>query len=333
MKFRYYILILVCFLQNNAYSMVFLDNKITYIEFNGKANLQFNYPFSDKNDLEDRLSVNTDLNCTCLQRITENTQMGFKAVMLHTFKSNVLEEFKHDFSDFNTFITGITEGYLIFKNKKFGSIEYGKRPVVSQSMLTSTSKFRVGAGGVNSSWKSYVNLPDIIAKPGRDLKLESWKVMSYISPEIKHFQLGLSYENAEKLIGGGLTYRNSLTDKIAVTAVVTGELVYQSEGNNQLKHWYGGLYAEYSQLSCALLYGNINERGIYYINAGIGYRSESNKLSATYFTSLGKNQLSSYAISLERPLVMGTSYYFDIVRFKVDESTGYVFLAGLKLSL
>ncbi len=313
--------------------MVFLDSKITYIEFNGKANLQFNYPFSYKNDLENRLSVNTDLNCTCLQRITEDTQIGFKAVMLRIFKSDILKEWKHDFSDFDTFISGVTEGYFIFKNQKFGSFECGKRLLVSQSMLINTSKFKVGAGGINSSWKSYVNLPDVIAKPGRDLKLDSWKVISYISPEIKNFQLGLSYENAEKLIGGGMTYRNSLTDKIIVTAVVTGEVAHQSEGNNRLKHWYGGLYLEYSQLSCVLLYGNIDEHGIYYINSGVGYRSESNKLSATYFTSQGKDKLSAYAISLERPLVIGTSYYFDIVRFKVEKSTGYVFLAGLKLSL
>ncbi|OEY87192.1 hypothetical protein BIY23_00705 [Wolbachia pipientis] len=320
MQLRYYSIILICLLQNSAYSMVLLDKQSTYIELNGKFNLKFNYPFNNKGDSKDRLSINSSVKCLCLQRIIEHAQIGFKVEAADILRSDILEKMEK---------IKMKEGYFILKNQKFGSFEYGKRPLVSQSMLISTSKFNVAAGGINSDWTSYVNLPDVIAKPGSYLKLESWKVISYISPETKNFQLGLSYENDRKLIGGGLTYTVSLTDNMTVSTAITGEFPWHSEN---IKHWYGGLHIKYSKLSGIFSCGNINERNLYYVNAGIAYHSESNKLSLTYFTSHGEDKLSAHAISLERPLVMNSSYYFDIVRFNTKEPAGYVFLAGLKLS-
>lgn len=107
------------------------------------------------------------------------------------------------------------------------------------------------------------------------------------------------------------------------------------------------------ELDCILSYGNGGKSGekrspetnnMHYINAGIAYHSDSRKVSLTYFNSVrdiadkGTNELTSQAFSLEYPLAVGTSYYFDIVRFSTkepaveDNNSGYVLLAGLKLS-
>ncbi|MFP3033428.1 MAG: hypothetical protein ACEY3M_20800, partial [Wolbachia sp.] len=89
---------------------------------------------------------------------------------------------------------------------------------------------------------------------------------------------------------------------------------------------------------------NPETNNTYYMNAGIAYRSDSYKSSLTYFSSgrdiagKGTNELTSYALSLEYPFFMGTSYYFDIAKFSTKEpevensNSGYVLLAGLKLS-
>lgn len=90
---------------------------------------------------------------------------------------------------------------------------------------------------------------------------------------------------------------------------------------------------------------NIITTNTYYTNAGVAYRSDSCKLSLTYFNSgrdiadKGTNKLTSYALSLKSSLFMGSSYYFDIVKFNAEEpieesknNSGYVLLAGLKLS-
>lgn len=44
------------------------------------------------------------------------------------------------------------------KNQELGSIEYGKRSLVGQSMLINTSKIYAAAGGVNGHWTNYANL-------------------------------------------------------------------------------------------------------------------------------------------------------------------------------
>ncbi|MDN5247714.1 MAG: porin [Wolbachia endosymbiont of Tyrophagus putrescentiae] len=213
---------------------------------------------------------------------------------------------------------------------------------------------------------------------GLKLKLGKLATINYISPEIYNFQFGFSYVpgksdelNYSNLVGVGFSYRSSISDSISFTTAVTGEFAqknYTSESeclekvdcNNPLMHWNAGMHVKYFNLSYVLSYGNGGKSGrkvnikpgteeksdvnTYYINSGIAYHSDTRKISATYFTSrreianLGTNKLSSYALSLEYPLITGASYYFDVVRFNTAESgvgdnnSGFVFLAGLKLS-
>ncbi len=156
-----------------------------------------------------------------------------------------------------------------------------------------------------------------------------------------------------------------MSDDIGFTTALTGEFARENltdcsdwtsknyECRNQLLHWNFGLKLKLFDLDCIFSYGNGGKSGekrnpetnnTYYMNAGIAYRSDSYKSSLTYFSSgrdiagEGTNELTSYALSLENSLFLGTSYYFDIVKFSTKEpkiennNSGYVFLAGLKLS-
>ncbi|MGL9726124.1 MAG: porin [Wolbachia sp.] len=205
---------------------------------------------------------------------------------------------------------------------------------------------------------------------GLELKLKQ-STINYISPEIYNFQLGFSYVPGKNnlqynnLIATGLSYKNGLLDEINFTTALTGEFARENltncsdgasgnyECRNQLLHWNFCLKLKFFDLDCIFSYGNGGKFGekrtpetnnMHYINAGIAYHFDSHKLSLTYFRSsrdiAGKstNELTSRALSIEYPLAVGTSYYLDIVKFSTKESevkdnnSGYVLLAGLKLS-
>ncbi|XHD31812.1 porin [Wolbachia endosymbiont of Anurida maritima] len=320
-----------------------------------------------------------------LQQVYPNTQMGVnvKAGVSGIANLKALDREKLD----------MEEGYFIIKNQGLGSIEYGKRSLVSQSMLINTSKIYAAAGGVNGHWTNYANLRGDHKKdgdPGYDKDKVCWvkpniyseynglelglkqPSINYISPEIYNFQLGFSYVPGKNnlqysnLIAAGLSYKNGLSDDINFTTALTGEFARENltgcldgtpEGygcHNQLLHWNFGLKLKLFDLDCIFSYGNGGKSGekrnheinnTYYMNAGIAYHSDSYKSSLTYFNSgrnivgIGTNELTSYALSLENSLFLGTSYYFDIVKFSTKEpkiennNSGYVLLAGLKLSL
>ncbi|MGL9717645.1 MAG: porin [Wolbachia sp.] len=389
MKLRYCLvtLLLLLFLQNDASARVILDKGMFYAELDGKIDLRFGYAFNkDSFNIQpkDKISSYSYLRLLYLQQVYPNTQMGFnvKAGVSSIANLKALDIEKLD----------MEEWYFIIKNQGLGSIEYGKRSLVSQSMLINTSKVYAAAGGVNGCWANYANLrgsekkgigagydkdkvfwvkPNIYSDyNGLELKLKQ-PAISYISPEIYNFQLGLSYVPGKNnlhysnLIAAGLSYKNGLSDNVSFTTALTGEFAKEnltdcSDGTkkdytcrNQLLHWNFGLKLKLFDLDCIFSYGNGGKSGekcdpevdsTYYTNAGVAYRSDSYKLSLTHFNSgrdivgEGTNRLTSYALSLESSLFVGTSYYLDIVKFNTEEpvkesknNSGYVFLAGLKL--
>jgi len=388
------VLLLFFLLHNNASAKVILDKKIFYTELNGNIDLKFGYAFNQStfgDKPKEKMSSCPNLSLRYLQRVHPSTQMGF---FVKVDSPDVINSRTLDIKELD-----IGQGYFIIKNKGLGSIEYGRKGLVSQDMLINTSKICAAAGGVSGDWTNYANLrgehkksdgagydKDIVfwVKPNiysdyNGLKCKSGtSVISYISPEIYNFQFGLSYVPRENnlhysnLIGAGLSYKGSLSEDISFTAAATGEFARQNytdekeclsnpDCNNQLRHWNFGVNVKSFNLNYVFSYGNGGNSGrrvnvvsgkgekgevknTYYINAGIAYHSDASKLSFTYFTSgreiagSGTNELSSYAVSLEYPLFMGTSYYFDAIKFYTKEpkvqnnNSGYVFLAGLKLN-
>ncbi|WCR58041.1 MAG: hypothetical protein PG980_000513 [Wolbachia endosymbiont of Ctenocephalides felis wCfeJ] len=379
-------LLLLLLSQNDASARVILDKGISYAELDGKVDLRFGYAFnkdSFNTKPRDKISSYSYLRFLYLQQVYPNTQMGVNARVGVSSIANMraLDIEKLD----------MEEWYFIIKNQGLGSIEYGKKSLVSQSMLINTSKIHVAAGGINGHWTNYANLrgskgtgagydkdrvfwvkPNIYSNyNGLELKLKQLAI-SYISPEIYNFQLGFSYVPGKNnlhysnLVAAGFSYKNSLSDDINLTAALTGEFAKEnltdcSDGTcegykclNQLLHWNVGLKLKLFDLDCIASYGNGGKSGqkcnpetnnTYYMNAGVAYRSDSCKLSLTYFNSgrniasKGTNKLTSYALSLENSFFMGTSYYLDIVKFNAAEpieesnnNSGYVLLAGLKLS-
>ncbi len=390
MKLKYCLvaLLLLLFSQNSANARVIPDKGIFYAELEGKIDLRFGYAFNkDSFNIKpkDKISSHSHLCFLYLQQVYPNTQMGFNVKVGVSGIANLKE--------LDITKLGMEEWYFIIKNRGLGSIEYGKGSLASQSMLINTSKIYVAAGGVNGWWTNYANLrgdekrgigtgydkdkvfwvkPNIYSDyNGLELKLKQ-PAISYTSPEIYNFQLGLSYVPGKNnlyynnLVAAGLSYKNSLSDDINFTAALTGEFAREnltdcsdetSEGYeccNQLLHWNFGLNLKLFDLDCIFSYGNGGKSGkrynpettnTYYTNEGVAYRSDSRKLSLTCFNSgrdiadKGTNKLTSYALSLESSLFMGSSYYFDIVKFNAEEpieesknNSGYVLLAGLKLS-
>ncbi|MBS9531218.1 porin, partial [Wolbachia endosymbiont of Rhagoletis cerasi] len=356
------------------------------VELDGKVDLRFGYAFNKDSfsSTKDKTSSYSDLRFLYLQQVYPNTQMGFNVKVgvsgIANLKALDIEKLEME------------KWYFIIKNQEFGSIEYGKGSLVSQSMLINTSKIYTAAGGINGHWTNYSNLrgnekkdndpgydkdevfwvkPNIYSDyNGLELKLKQ-PTINYISPEIYNFQLGLSYVPGKNnlqynnLIAAGLSYKNGLSDEINFTTAFTGEFAREnltdcSDGTsenykcrNQLLHWNFGLKLKLFELDCIFSYGNGGKSGekrspetsnMNYINAGVAYHSDSRKVSLTYFSSSrdivgkGTNELTSQAFSLEYPLALGTSYYFDIVKFSTKEpeiesnNSGYVLLAGLKLS-
>ncbi|WP_265031017.1 porin [Wolbachia endosymbiont (group B) of Athalia cordata] len=374
------------FVVGSANARVILDKEIFYAELDGKIDLRFGYAFNRDSfsSTKDKTSSYSDLRFLYLQQVYPNTQMGFNVKVgvsgIANLKALDIEKLEME------------KWYFIIKNQEFGSIEYGKGSLVSQSMLINTSKIYTAAGGINGHWTNYSNLrgnekkdndpgydkdevfwvkPNIYSDyNGLELKLKQ-PTINYLSPEIYNFQLGLSYVPGKNnlqynnLIAAGLSYKNGLSDEINFTTAFTGEFAREnltdcSDGTsenykcrNQLLHWNFGLKLKLFELDCIFSYGNGGKSGekrspetsnMNYINAGFAYHSDSRKVSLTYFSSSrdivgkGTNELTSQAFSLEYPLALGTSYYFDIVKFSTKEpeiesnNSGYVLLAGLKLS-
>lgn len=379
-------LFLLFFIGGSADARVILDKEIFYAELDGKIDLRFGYAFNRDSfsSTKDKTSSYSDLRLLYLQQVYPNTQMGFNVKTgvsgIANLKSLDIEKLEME------------KWYFIIKNQEFGSVEYGKGSLVSQSMLINTSKIYTAAGGINGHWINYANLrgngkkdddpgydkdkvfwvkPNVYSDySGLELKLKQ-PTINYISPEIYNFQLGFSYVPGKNnlqynnLIAAGLSYKNGLSDEINFTTALTGEFARENltdctnknssdlQCHNQLLHWNFGVKLKFFELDCIVSYGNGGKSGekrspetnnMHYINAGIAYHSDSRKVSLTYFNSVrditdkGTNELTSQAFSLEYPLAVGTSYYFDIVRFSTkepemeDNNSGYVLLAGLKLS-
>ncbi len=263
MKIKHIIiaLLILLFSQNSVNARVILDKKIFYAELDGQVDLKFGYAFNQdsfKANPKDKTSSYSNLHLLYLQRVYPNTQMGFNVKVEVSGIANLKAL---DIKKLNP-----EERYFIIKNQGLGSIEYGKRSLVSQSMLN-TSKIYAGGGGVNGDWANYANLrggdngpidctvdnpPKKCAGGGYDkdnafwvkpniysdyngLKLElKQSAISYISPEIYNFQLGFSYVPGKNsleysnLIAGGLSYHNSLSDDIKFTTALTGEFARQN---------------------------------------------------------------------------------------------------------
>ncbi|VVC30994.1 Hypothetical protein CINCED_3A001438 [Cinara cedri] len=388
------VLFLFFLFYNNATAKAVLDKKIFYTELNGNIDLKFGYAFNQStfgDKSREKVSSCSSLSLHYLQSVHPSTQIGF---FVRVDSPDVISSRTLDIKELD-----IGQGYFIIKNKGLGSIEYGRKDLVSHDMLINTSKICAAAGGVNGDWANYANLrgehkksegagydKDIIfwVKPNiysdySGLKCKSGaSVISYISPEIYNFQFGISYVPREdnfyysNLIGAGLSYRGSLSEDISFIAAATGEFARQNytdkkeslsnpNCNNQLRHWNLGVNIKCFNFNYVFSHGSGGNSGrrvgvvpgeekkgevknTHYINAGIAYHSDFSKLSFTYFTSgreianLDANELSAYAVSLEYPLFMGTSYYFDAIKFYTKEpkarsnNSGYVFLAGLKLN-
>ncbi|MBR9984031.1 MAG: porin [Wolbachia endosymbiont of Homalodisca vitripennis] len=374
------------FVVGSVNARVILDKEMFYAELDGKIDLRFGYAFNRDSfsSTKDKTSSYSDLRFLYLQQVYPNTQMGFNVKAgvsaIANLKALDIEKLEME------------KCYFIIKNQEFGSVEYGKGSLVSQSMLINTSKIYTAAGGINGHWTDYANLrgnkkkddgsgydkdkvfwvkPNIYSDYNRlELKLKQ-PTLNYISPKIYNFQLGFSYVPGKNnlqynnLIAAGLSYENGLSDDISFTTALAGEFARENltdcsdgtsqnyECRNQLLHWNFGLKLKLFELDCIFSYGNGGKSGekrspetnnMHYVNAGVAYHSDSRKVSLTYFNSVryiagkGTNEFTSQAFSLEYPLAVGTSYYFDIVRFSTkepeveDNNSGYVLLAGLKLS-
>ncbi len=217
------------FVVGSANARVILDKEIFYAELDGKIDLRFGYAFNRDSfsPTKDKTSSYSDLRFLYLQQVYPNTQMGFNVKVgvsgIANLKALDIEKLEME------------KWYFIIKNQEFGSIEYGKGSLVSQSMLINTSKIYTAAGGINGHWTNYSNLrgnekkdndpgydkdevfwvkPNIYSDyNGLELKLKQ-PTINYISPEIYNFQLGLSYVPGKNnlqynnLIAAGLSYKN-----------------------------------------------------------------------------------------------------------------------------
>lgn len=407
MKFRHSIttLLILSFLYHNADTKTLLNKKPLYIELSGQIDLKFGYAFNQNSfqiKPHKKTSNYSNLKFLYLQNTYLDTQAGFgvKIGGSDIINSNSIDIKKINFE----------EKYFIIKNQSLGTLECGKKDLVSQSMLINTSNIYTASGGVNGNWANYANLrggenekgnekdPDLkkyVAKKyngaGYDKDTVFWvkpniysnynglnstdaklykPVITYILPEIYNFQLGFSYVPGKNdlyynnLLGVGLSYKNRISDDISFTTSFTGEFARKnftsteqciSDYNckNQLLHWNYGINLKFLNLIGIFSYGNGGKSGTvytnetkntYYVNAGVAYHSDARKISLTYFSSTreidnhGTKELSSYALSLEYPLFIGTSYYFDCIKFNTKEqeiyenNSGYVVLSGLKLN-
>ncbi|MBV0899195.1 MAG: porin [Wolbachia endosymbiont of Fragariocoptes setiger] len=400
MKLRYCIttLLTLFFLHHNAYTKTLLNKKPFYIELSGQIDLKFGHALNQdsfQNKPHKKISNYSNVRLLYLQNTYLDTQTGFGVKI---GGSNIINLNSIDIKKIN-----FEEKYFIIKNKSLGTLECGKKDLISQSMLINTSKIYTASGGVNGDWANYANLrggeneenndqkyvpkkyngagydkdkvfwvkPDIYSKynglNNNDAKLYK-PVITYILPEIYNFQFGFSYVPGQNdlyynnLIGIGLSYKNRISDDISFTTSFTTEFARKnfteqciSDYNckNQLWHWNYGINLQFLNLVGIFSYGNGGKSGTvytnetkntYYVNAGIAYNSDARKISLTYFSSKreidrnGTKELLSYAISIEYPLFIGTSYYFDLVKFNTKEqeiyknNSGYVVLAGLKLN-
>lgn len=287
-------LLLLFFVEKSADARVILDKEIFYAELDGKIDLRFGYAFNRDsfNSTKDKTSSYSGLRFLYLQQVYPNTQMGFN---VKTGVSGIANLKALDIEKLE-----VEKLYFIIKNQKFGSIEYGKRSLVSQSMLINTSKIYTAAGGINGHWTNYANLrgngkrddnpgydkdkvfwvkPNVYSDySGLELKLKQ-PTVNYISPEIYNFQLGFSYVPGKNnlqynnLIAAGLSYKNGLSDEINFTTALTGEFARENltdcldgtsknyECRNQLLHWNFGLKLKFFDLDCIFSYGNGGKSG------------------------------------------------------------------------
>ncbi len=282
------------FVVGSVNARVILDKEIFYAELDGKIDLRFGYAFNRDSfsSTKDKTSSYSDLRLLYLQQVYPNTKMGFdvKAGVSGIANLKALDIEKLE----------MEKWYFIIKNQEFGSFEYGKGSLVSQSTLINTSKIYTAAGGINGHWTNYANLrgngkkdddpgydkdkvfwvkPNVYSDyNGLELKLKQ-PMINYISPEIHNFQIGFSYVPGKNnlqynnLIAAGLSYKNALSDEINFTTALTGEFARENltdctnknssdlQCHNQLLHWNFGVKLKLFELDCILSYGNGGKSG------------------------------------------------------------------------
>lgn len=278
-------------------------------------------------------------------------------------------------------------------SKTFLYVDGGWGRVEAGSTTGSAAALKVGAesiaratGGIDGDWTYFANnpgttaylaTPDLRLDYGSlavgygDESLENTNKISYYSPRISGFQLGLSYQpdmesrgqsvtrtdttvgQAENIVQGGINYEGKFSN-IGFAAAATGEWGNSEEATSEdLRTWNAGAKVSYMGASLAGSYGNwgdslrlktSNAHDTRYWTVGGAYETGPFAASVTYLnsqystSSAVDNDFSNVVIGADYKLAPGLTPYAELSIYNADPTTvannndGHVFLLGTQLN-
>lgn len=291
----------------------------------------------------------------------------------HGFKYGGMMRFRAD----NSSSSGVTDRTMIYVDSKLGKLELGSYPTASYNMRVNSAAIAKGSGGVDGDSQNFLPQNDAYGQNFlqqyfvvTDLMMENAGMVSsnkasYITPDIKGLQFGISFTPDTSILGTTASLRGvdansfatshfrNVTDaiikysyKIAEVTFIpafriqNGQSKYTAEVDRKNPNaWEAGLMLEYKNFkavgayedfrkSGAVITGNATEvkAGGHGYNLGLLFEKERFSTSLTYMQTKRANLFSKNA---PNPAA-GGAFYTGYNKFEMVSLAGdYTIAPGL----
>jgi hypothetical protein len=268
----------------------------------------------------------------------------------------------------------------VYLDGNWGRFELGSNNGAGEALKVDASNIARGSGGIHGGWWYFANHPGAAYITSAALPLDHGSTsvaggettdninkITYYSPRMSGFQLGLSYApdgtdrgqtvtRTDSAAGGvgdifdvGVNYENQW-DAVSLAAAVTAEFGDSDVSTTEdLSAWNAGLALGYAGFHLAGSYGDWDDSLLAsgadanYWTLGAGYDFGAFGASVTYLDSEidvagGSDEFNNLAIGADYELAPGLTPYVELSLYEFDapvggtDNDGSVFLLGTLLS-
>jgi len=243
-------------------------------------------PWTSKTLFASNLQLNLDVEGKADNGLGYGGRVVLKSARLNNYTSGTAT-FQTQRSDF------LVDQSFLFVDSEIGRLEMGSNSDVAHMMKVDASTIARASGGIDGDWDDYVVVPGAAAGnrsftyapdlyvAHEEAVTEHANRLSYFSPRMAGFQVGLSYtpdlsnigpvdnfgnqspadRRYEQVFGVALNYTTQI-DQIGLSASATGEFgEHPSTGKRDLEAYAFGASASYMGFSLAGSWGTWNKAG------------------------------------------------------------------------
>jgi hypothetical protein len=280
---------------------------------------------------------------------------GFKYGAVATLATTAQSRMDKDSNDM--------ENTYVFLETNLGRLEAGSNYGAARTTRVDASSFARASGGIGGDWMNFVNLtaptgdtsyyltsPGLLGDANYNNAKESTRKVTFYTPRMSGFQVGLSYtpdtvntgdglnnsalypRQVKNQMSGGLSYSNQF-DQVAINLSAVGEMGTGTKTalettKHNLKGWEVGGSASVAGFTAGGSWGTSNKKfntapalaannkNVKYWDAGVSYVNGPVGVSLGYFNSnYQNNKAKVWSLGLDYQLAPGMLPYVEATSF------------------